>query len=278
MRKTLFLTTLVALSVLHAEHVQLPLDGQRLETNLMASARIPKQKLHPKKHFEDFSEISFKEDLGGSAKTIVQSRQKSPAEVGRHRAGNVIADASKEIANQIDVQGVKVHTAPVTNAEYYEFIQATGHTPPKHWSGGAFSKGQEKKPVTNINFMDAQAYAKWANKRLPTQTEWNAVMRQLDSSLETPASEWTATMSDLDVPNAKQIILNQDGSSSSLNPLESNLQTGFRVVTPEGSDLPKPQADPFMLPDGNIIRPDQSLMTPEKQIIEESGNPYDYGN
>ena len=60
---------------------------------------------------------------------------------------------------------------PVTNADYMIFLQATGHRRPPNWVGDIYPAGQEKHPVTNVSWEDAQAYAIWAGKRLPTEAE-----------------------------------------------------------------------------------------------------------
>jgi sulfatase-modifying factor enzyme 1/PEGA domain-containing protein len=60
----------------------------------------------------------------------------------------------------------------VTNRQYAYFISATGHRPPKHWRDGAFVAGEENLPVVNVSYEDAQRFASWAGKRLPTEREW----------------------------------------------------------------------------------------------------------
>ena len=67
---------------------------------------------------------------------------------------------------------------PVTNAQYYKFLQSSGYAPAekylflKHWKNGRPPEGKGNHPVVYVDLNDARAYAKWAGKRLPAEGEW----------------------------------------------------------------------------------------------------------
>lgn len=83
---------------------------------------------------------------------------------------------------------------PVTNAEYLEFIRATRHAFPSGWTQASYPAGQENWPVTGVSWDDAQAYAKWKGKRLPTEAEWEFAARGRDGRLYPWGSQFNPTL------------------------------------------------------------------------------------
>jgi sulfatase modifying factor 1 len=69
----------------------------------------------------------------------------------------------------------------VTHAEYAQFLSATGHAQPPHWSDPNFSSPEQ--PVVAVSWFDAAAYCEWLSGatghvyRLPTEAEWERAAR-----------------------------------------------------------------------------------------------------
>ena len=92
---------------------------------------------------------------------------------------------------------------PVTNAEYKKFLDATHYHPAddydflKDWKNGTYPNGWGNKPVTWVSLEDAQAYAKWAGKRLPNEWEWQYAAQGGEENRIYP---WGNTWNAADVP------------------------------------------------------------------------------
>ncbi|MFJ7279773.1 SUMF1/EgtB/PvdO family nonheme iron enzyme [Kitasatospora sp. NPDC098663] len=66
---------------------------------------------------------------------------------------------------------------PVTNSDYERFVRATNHQPPQHWPTGRCPVKLQDHPVVFVTWNDAQAYAAWAGKQLPTGHQWEKAAR-----------------------------------------------------------------------------------------------------
>jgi len=77
----------------------------------------------------------------------------------------------------VDVRPFRIDRALVTNAEYAEFVDAEGASPPLRW-------GREDEPVQHVSFHEAEAYTHWAGKRLPTEPEWEKAVKTAGGELE----------------------------------------------------------------------------------------------
>ncbi|TET38045.1 MAG: hypothetical protein E3J72_04230, partial [Planctomycetota bacterium] len=73
-----------------------------------------------------------------------------------------------------------IDVAEVNCAAYSKFCRETGHPVPRNWSGNNFPPGQASYPVTHVTQADAEAYAAWAKKSLPTEIEWEKAARGTD--------------------------------------------------------------------------------------------------
>jgi ergothioneine biosynthesis protein EgtB len=103
--------------------------------------------------------------------------------------------------HRVYLENYRVASRLVTNAEYLEFIEAGGYQAAQHWLSEGWLAVKERgwraplyweqidgkwwtmtlagmkplvepEPVCHVSYYEADAYARWAGKRLPTEAEW----------------------------------------------------------------------------------------------------------
>lgn len=126
--------------------------------------------------------------------------------IGYHGTGFAFDNESPQ--HSVYLQDYYLAARLVTNGEYLEFIQAGGYQQPEHWlsEGWATIQAQQwqaplyweqidgqwwimtlsglrplnnDEPVCHVSFYEAEAYARWAGQRLPTEAEWEVAAMPL---------------------------------------------------------------------------------------------------
>lgn len=97
--------------------------------------------------------------------------------------GSLDGEADETPPRRVHLAAFYIDKFEVTQAQYGKFVAATGRKPPIDWPNGQFSPKLSKHPVVNVTLADAEAYAKWAGKRLPTELEWEKAARGSDGRL-----------------------------------------------------------------------------------------------
>jgi gamma-glutamyl hercynylcysteine S-oxide synthase len=98
--------------------------------------------------------------------------------------------------HEVDLPPFRIDRALVTNAEYAEYVEAESVLPPEHWDGVSPAP---REPVQHVSFDDAEAYARWAGKRLPTEPEWEKAVKTVGDELEHAQGavwQWTSSFFD----------------------------------------------------------------------------------
>ncbi len=101
-----------------------------------------------------------------------------------------------------ELAAFEIDRTPVTNGAYVAYMEATGVDPPLYWEGDAeagwvsVAMGRREpvassQPVSHVSWHEADAFARWAGKRLPSEQEWEVARPQLDAVGQ--IWEWTSS-------------------------------------------------------------------------------------
>ena len=99
-------------------------------------------------------------------------------------------------ARVVFVEAFYIDKYEVTNKQYARFISETGHRKPKFWDDPMLNAPEQ--PVVGVNWEDAEAYAAWTGKRLPTASEWEKAARGVDGRLYPWGNDYHAALGNFD--------------------------------------------------------------------------------
>jgi Sulfatase-modifying factor enzyme 1/Double zinc ribbon len=143
--------------------------NQGLEKQLETIEKTPEvsglEVLPPKPMHKPLNEIVF--TSGVPKETLIEKM--APIAGGEFSCG-AQGNKQKIAAFYMDIY-------PVTNELYRQFVESAGVEAPPDWLEGRYIHGTGDYPVTMVSFAEAEAYARWAGKRLPTDKEWERAAR-----------------------------------------------------------------------------------------------------
>ena len=90
---------------------------------------------------------------------------------------------------RMELEAFYIDRFEVTNRQFRRFVEATGYSAQGHWERHATADRRDH-PVIAVSWYDAEAYALWADKRLPTEEEWEKAARGGDGRLYPWGNTW----------------------------------------------------------------------------------------
>lgn len=155
--------------------------------------------LHEAMHVEAFTymrqTLGYPPPAGLCAPTAGPLRGDAEIPGGTHMLGAPPSAAwafdNEKWAHPVDLAPFRIARAPVTQAEYADFVSDGGYRRRELWHAAApvwegplyWREGQQRRfdrwcalepdqPMVYVSWFEADAYARWAGRRLPDEAEW----------------------------------------------------------------------------------------------------------
>jgi len=125
-----------------------------------------------------------------SVSIVSERRGKDEAEMLRIPGGEFLQGLAEGASTKIFLKAFWIDKYEVTNAQYAQYMQETNRPKPAYWDDPAYNRPDL--PVVGVRWEDASAYARWAGKRLPSETEWVKAAGGEDGRSYPWGSNWEA--------------------------------------------------------------------------------------
>jgi formylglycine-generating enzyme required for sulfatase activity len=129
-----------------------------------------------------------------------------PFLMGRSRR-DLLAEDHEQPEREVTLSAFWIDVYPISNARYALFLSADGYGDEQWWTEVGWEWkcrhhvqvpsmwGQEgwddaEQPVAGVSWYEANAYARWAGRRLPTDAEWEKAARGTDGRLYPWGNDW----------------------------------------------------------------------------------------
>jgi iron(II)-dependent oxidoreductase len=129
----------------------------------------------------------LKADPSVAAEPVSDGSEMVAVEAGEYEVGagpDGFAYDNERPRHAIELAAFEIDRTPVTNAAFAEFVADTGAEPPMYWErdrdGWVTTTFGDRRPldpvlpVIHVDWHQADAFARWAGKRLATEFEWEA--------------------------------------------------------------------------------------------------------